>query len=613
MSAPITVSPELRTEYLARVTAPEIIDELAERSISVVMDVLRQGHPLRVNASGGKDSTLVCCLALEAARRVASAGEGVPELTITSADTGIENPEVLYLLHKTHDAAVAYGLANGFTVRSMITQPRASERWWLGIVGGLKLPSFSDTNADCSVDMKGSPLARATRALDRELQLAGRPHSVTLLGTRFTESAKRGRKMHARGESAEVFSRSSIGGTICWTLSPIADWAESQVWAYLQNAGIGKRYPGYADSFSDTYSAYDAANAGECVLYHDPRMTERASGCSARFGCMSCLVVDEDQSLRNLVMHPDYDYLRPMLRLRTYLRNTRFDFSRRRWIGRQIDPETGAVKVFPNNYSAAECERLLRMLLTIDRNERARAADHAAALAAGRIADTARNRRLCSVQFQNISATDLIGIDYYWSVNVLHPPHHALRIAREIASGHGLMDVPEVPRAPRVPVPEARWRLGDKTMLASASGLRDFHYEMTLFDGEGITYRTDPKMGLTESWPVYRASPTLDIDEEGVELFLAFEAEARLAETEGLGIEFAHSAVHFYHRLGTVGYPVSMRRTMDRMLRQGEFLLNSGLAGDISMERALETTLSEAEYRTLTGVRQPTVLQLDLL
>jgi len=348
-------------------------------------------------------------------------------------------------------------------------------------------------------------------------------------------------------------------------------------------------------------------------------MSERGSGCSARHGCLVCFVVDEDQSLTNMVMHPDYAYLEPMLRLRTYLRNTRFDFSRRRWIGRQIDADTGALKVFPNTYSPSECERLLRMLLTIDRNERARASRHALMLAKGLIADSARNRRLCTVQFQNIKRTDLVGIDYYWSINVMHPPHHALRIAAEIHAGRGLLDVPVVERSPRIPVPAPRWRLGTPDQLAEAPGLRDFHYEACLFDGEGITYRTDPKSGAIEAWPVYRASPTLDIDEEAVDLFLEFEADTRLQETEGLGLAFAHSAVHYYHRLGTVGYPVSMRRTMDRMLRQGEYLLVNGLAGEISPAQALEGSISEEEHRarftqTRTPVAaRPSPVQLDLI
>lgn len=273
------------------------VTSLMERSIESIRRVLSAGHTLRVAYSSGKDSTLLACLTLEAARLMKAAGETVPDIHVVSADTGIENPEVVALMREGHNAIAAYADTEGLPVHLHMTQPRLSERWWVRIIGGVSLPSYIGMDASCSVDMKIKPMSRLTRQMDRQLAQKGLPPTVTLVGTRFDESSSRAANMRRRGESDIAITEGDVGGVKSLLLSPICHWPTEAVWAYLQQAGTSKTYPGYATSFRATGEFYDAAAGGGCILFVGQGQ-KRASGCSARSGCSFCQRVPEDRSGR---------------------------------------------------------------------------------------------------------------------------------------------------------------------------------------------------------------------------------------------------------------------------------------------------------------------------
>lgn len=564
-------------------TNPEFVRHHVERSIEAIQAVARKGHLCRCAFSGGKDSTLLASLTLEAFRRMRATGETVPAIHLVSAETGIENPEVTHLMQMHHAAFVARAEELGIQAISQITHPRLSERWWVGIIGGTALPSFYDTKADCSTDMKVAPLSRLARDTDQRLELAGELPSITLVGTRFAESDARRTAMKERGESAFDPRISQVGGHPCLTLSPICDWSTETVWAYLQRAGIGKEYPGYLQDYSETWAIYDAASAGECVVYGEAN-TKRGSGCGARFGCISCLRVQADKSLENLMLLDEYQYLRPMLKLRNYLQNTRFDFERRRWLTRRVDASGDGLMVVPNTYSGEECARLLRMVLTIDKREKERAAKVAQQLDMGAIPDTAHNRRMSRPQFQNLHFDDLISIDYLWSLNVLANTHAALRIAMEVWSGEGEMEVPTVAPFPRVPIPAGIPIPHFEKLWRTQMGARDALEEITRCE------RVEGKVP-------WRDDETWSVDEESAALFFDLELERRLADTEGQGPEQGLAAAEYYLRMGIVAYPARGRSLLDRMKRRAGYLTMLGFAGKAGDgSRALET-LSQLQAR----------------
>lgn len=569
--APISLETWRRdVERRERLTDVTFVAAHVEQSIAAIRAVLEDGYTLRVAYSAGKDSTLLACLAIEAARLHAEATGVRPVLYVCSSDTGVENPEVVELMHQQHAAMREYGPLVGVDVQTEITRPRLSERWWPRIIGGQKLPSFAGGNADCSVDMKIKPMARLNRALDKALAASGRKPAVTLLGTRTDESAKRATAMYARGETKPGIRAATVGGYKALTLSPIADWPTETVWAYLQRAGRDRQFPGYAANFSNTYAMYDAAAGGACVIYEAPGSRDRGKGCSARMGCHTCQKVSRDDSMQNMLLLPEYAHLRPLAQLRDYLQATRFDWSLRRWVHRSVDLSTGEVKVGPNNYSATMCADLLRMVLTIDKREAARARAHAHRLESGLLEDTPAMRRLAQPQFVNIYPDDLIAIDFYWSLNALHPPHHALRLAAAVAAGPGELDVPSVAPTPRSPAPPVRRVSGDFQKLRRSNGMRDLSLEMVLFDAQGVTFE-ETASGIRDL-PPFRNADAFEVDPESANLFFALEARRRIDETEGQDRATATTAARYYMRMGIVAYPQSHAHHIDRILRSSEFL-----------------------------------------
>ncbi len=545
---------DLRLENLERLTSAKFVTDLAASAIEAIKTVAEAGHPLVVLASGGKDSTVVTCLTIAAMQAIKASGMPVPPLYMLSSDTGIENPEVLALLHETHRSIVITGEEQGFEVHSHIVRPRLSERWWVGIIGGDQMPSFPDGRAHCSVDMKIAPMSRAIKAIQKEVASRGFRGPVTLLGTRFDESRVRGASMMARGESSRALREATVGGVTCQSLSPICEWSAESVWAYLQGAGTSGRYPGYRRSFNEIYALYDAAAGGECVLVETQDQVRKAEGCgSGRFGCHQCARVKRDRSVENMLLLPEFEYLRPLHDLREYMRLTRFGLQRRRWLGRSIDDETGALAVFPNAYSAEECASLLRMVLTIDRQERERAASESQ-----------------DPRFQNLTLEDVVAIDFRWSMNGLHRPHEALRIWREIGMGRGLLDVPHVHESPKVEIPDADRLPGDQASWNSLWGRRDVMLESLYFDHD--LFLADGGRGSAASGsPHWRDSAHWEIDQESLGLFERFELDERLAETEPLTRAQSTAAARYYLRLGLVGYPRRMGGTIDRQMRYGQY------------------------------------------
>lgn len=601
MNAPVNLSlfsepqPSWQEQAAKRelLTCEQTVRRQMERSIGAITEIARRGHALKAGVSG-KDSTLVLCLAVEALRRMKVAGERVPRLWLVTADTGVENPEVALMMRQVFESLALYANEVGLDVQCEMTRPRLSEDFWVRIIGGDQLPSFIGGQAKCSVDMKVNPLSRAAKRIDRGLAAAGLPPSVTLLGTRFAESSKRKANMTGRGDSADTPRLNDIGGHSCLVMSPIADWQTETVFAYLSEAGKKRKYPGFADSFKSLYGLYDAASGGNCVVYVDPSMQSRTSGgCSSRFGCSVCTQVSIDHSMKNMLMLPEYEYMRGLYQLREYLIKTRFDFSRRRWFGRSVDPKTGDLMLSVATYSAAECADLLRMVLTIDKRERERAAGVAEQLKSGRLPSTEANRIASKPRFQSLSMRQIAAIDYLWGLNVSHAPHQAWRILQSVLDGSGEMAVPEIDEAPRVPVPAHRILPGVQRLWNMTSGLLDVAQAMAYFEPEGWTH-TDAE-GAIEPIPQFRDAPVFEIDEESLEMFLEFELEDRLRDTEGQDARFALTAARFYHRYGLVGYSHSMSHLVQRRIERAEYWLSFGLAGDLSLAELMEKTVPMPE------------------
>ena len=391
-----------------------------EAAVAVVLEhVVQAGYTPRVAFSGGKDSLTTLIVVCEALRRLRGSGVAPPTLHLTSADTRVENPAVIELIQSDHAALRAWGAAQGISVKSEIVGPPLSSDLWVQVIGGRSLPphrALKRTN--CSVDWKVRPSMRATRRLNAALRESGKGESVTLLGTRFDESDRRSARMRMRGESATTVRIGNVDGVEYLTLSPIAEWAQEEVFALLQGVGDGW-IPSFRGDHNETLRLYNDAAGFGCVLVPDPGQIKRAKGCGSRLGCWSCLQVEEDRALKNMLMLDEHAAVAPLNALRSVLDRVALDAGMRDTRITSVNLERGTCKVEPGGRLSAQVrEDLLMTVLSVQAMEVERA---------GREGESTR--------FTILSAEQLVAIDYLWSVDGGHAPHAALRISREVESG----------------------------------------------------------------------------------------------------------------------------------------------------------------------------------
>jgi len=99
--------------------------------LAALTGLLEEGHPLVVAYSGGKDSSVLANLALNAGRMARTGGGRVPPIVVTHADVGsVENPEIRALVSgemaKMQRFASAQGIALIVRVSPGPRRPRAA-------------------------------------------------------------------------------------------------------------------------------------------------------------------------------------------------------------------------------------------------------------------------------------------------------------------------------------------------------------------------------------------------------------------------------------------------------------------------------------------------------
>lgn len=235
-----------------------------------------------------------------------------------------------------------------------------------------------------------------------------------------------------RAEAADRLVQTNTDGNIA--IAPIIEWSYDDVFTYLGMCSNGLEET-YSD-FARVIEIYREAT-GECAIAgSDSNRT--AAACGSRTGCFTCLAVKNDRSMDQMVKEPHNAFMRPLAAFRTFLANTFHDLSRRTWVGRSID-ENGYIRFAVDGYSPAMLQELLRIALTIDIEEREAAA-----------------RLGIEPRFQIVSMEALLAISAHWSLQGFALPYTALALYRQIERG-ARYPVPEVPEAPKVPIPPARY------------------------------------------------------------------------------------------------------------------------------------------------------------
>lgn len=554
-----------------------------------VIDDLLGTTPIRVALSGGKDSSVVMALVINAARRRAQAGAPVAPIHVTSADTGVESPEVMAQVAAIHRSLHTYADTLGIELHLHTTQPNPMERWWPRMLAGRKLPAYAGAQADCTTDLKIKPQQRLAKRIADDLRANGWPEMVTLTGLRTSESVRRSAHMAERGDHASVV----VNGM----LAPIANWTDAMVFDFLGDA-TERKFP---HDWAGLLKFYADASS-ECVLAPDPVLAATASRCGTRSGCFVCQQVADDHSAAVLSEQQGYEHLQPLVRLNRFLRAIRWDFSRRYWLGRNIDPLTGHLVVHPNCFNFETCDQLLRMLLTLDCEEHERAQSVADALQSGALPDTPRNRRMAEPQFTNLTFDDVVMIDYLRSIDGFGPEHSALLAFQDVVLDGQRFPVPEMDPMPRQALPAPRYVALDAAALrAYDTGLRDVDAMFAEVDDPLVEDAVSGRASIRH--PNESEEPTFTIDGEAVELFFQFEFDerVRLARSE-LPV---CAAARFYLQLGTIRIPRGRSNETDAQIRRTGAKVRAGLRWNTGLAE-----LQTIDARTHDAKRQAVAIEV---
>lgn len=385
---------------------------LTERAIATITLAMRQYHLLCIGCSYGKDSSTVLGLTLEAARRLKQAEGTTIPIRVLTADTRVENPSMIRLAHTMSEQMLGFAQQHGLDVEQQFVQPPAIDRYLSTMIGGRGTASVPGTSATCTTSLKIRPMEQAKKALAEQY---GAENIVTLIGTRFQESAQRGRNMTARGENAIRPVKQPDGSAL---LSPIADWALGDVWGFLNASERILGFPGL--DYSKVVAVYETIGESTCSIGAiDPNFQTQASGgcgSAGRTGCWACQRVSRDSSLESMLVNtPAYE---PLVRLSRTIRAGHYLPENRSFLGKTLEAD-GRIRVFSNGYSAQWTEKLLSWTLSVDFAED----DYAE--------QSGKPRRFPRL----LAEEDLLIIAFQWARYGLHTPGAFIRIYHQIASG----------------------------------------------------------------------------------------------------------------------------------------------------------------------------------
>lgn len=556
----------------APVVKRSMTEKVADALAAIKAQVLAGRTPVCAY-SGGKDSSLMLSLTFTALSELREAGHQIPTLHVVHSDTLIENPVVAAYNKRQIKQIRRYSEESGIAARVWVASPSLSNDYLVSIIGGRTIASVGN-NTKCQQMMKAAPLTRIKKSVRIAVaeEMGVKPKKaqlVSLIGTRFDESAQRGRMMEKRGESASV-AVEAMAGSGELVLSPIADFSTFDVFEYIGNVRSGKIKT--YDSFDELVEVYRDMNGGDCMVTAYMAGKEQArSPCSARTGCWGCLRVSRDVSAENMVASEDgkFDWMKPLNDFRNYLMRRHFDPSARCWLSRSVS-EDGKIVIAPNAYSPQFTLELLQMALTIQ------------------VREIQASRKLgIAPRFKLLTLKQVLAIDVLWGRYAYQQPFTALRTYLAIYQEGKRYPIPALDTVPEFKDKDVSFRaevpFADDEYQGVFSGFRNI--EWAAADAEDLVETSSGAL-LTDA----NTGTEFDIDQEGLELFIEFEMEHALNR---ISLNDAPAAVvHYLVGLGTVQLAKGGHSEWDRMLRMSNQIHRLGLLPVLNDPQALVEKLS---------------------
>lgn len=271
-------------------------------------------HPWVIGFSGGKDSTLVVQLVIDALMLLAP-HERTRQVHIVSNDTLVESPLVI-----SHIAAIQRDLEQAASawrlpVLTVTTRPDRDATFWVNLIGrGYPPPNRSFRW--CTDRMKIQPTSKYIKD-----QADSSGQVILLLGVRRSESATRAATV-ARYDNGQRLNRHN-DLLNCMVFRPIVELSTDEVWEYL-----AFNPPPWGGSHGPLFQLYMDAGAAECPTVLSQEDSPSCGTSSSRFGCWTCTVVDKDRSLSGFV-EAGFAEFAPLVAFRDWLASIRDDPERR--------------------------------------------------------------------------------------------------------------------------------------------------------------------------------------------------------------------------------------------------------------------------------------------
>jgi DNA sulfur modification protein DndC len=554
------------------------VEERIEKAVSAIVALFMQRVPVVCAFSGGKDSSVVVALALHAAVLAKIKGAR-PFIVVTTSDTLVESPEVQALYRSELACIAAFGKRNDIEITTSIVAPNLLASWQLKVLTGRGLPSFAGVSNDCSQDMKIFPQIRFRRALFRRLAERGLPEPCTLIGTRLDESERRAARMKARQDRPDVPVKNKDGELV---MTPLRDWDSDAVWEAIALYGSSV-YPSYSN-FEETKRIYAHAAGTSCAVVADAiyegGSKKRQGRCGARTGCWTCLAT-EDKSLANMIEFDErYAYARGLHRFNRFLRNTRYDWTLRHWVGRTI--REGFVSLEPDTYHPKMLRMLTRFMLQLDYDEEVRAR-----LAGKR------------PKFKTLPLDMMVAVDAMQSLQGVARSFSCWADYCAIRSGQVRYDIPDVPAVRPTTLPDARFlHVGkdweDTLAVGPWAGLRDPLIEH-LTEGGGCERELVELKNGRVVWAIDKHSE-FSVDVESVCMIEDFELDRILEMHERPYIPGGITAAYkWYFAFGCLNLSSSQQAKHDEICRRTSFKDSRGLTLDYDIGHLLGQSTSFAE------------------
>ena len=269
-------------------------------------------RPWMIGFSGGKDSTLLCCLVMEMLQRLPKAKRN-KTVYIVSSDTLVENPIVRNYMHRMSSLINKAG--EELNVKADIIYPKTEDTFWCKVIGlGYPTPEAPGFRW-CTERLKIHPMNAYTLET-----IKNNGEVVLLLGVRKAESTYRANSIRAREIEGKLLVPHNFIEN-AYVYNPLTEISNEEVWKFLLKGNA--RTPWESDN-KYLYSLYQGENLSEeqSVIGEIDKEKIPITG-NSRFGCWVCTMVKEDKSLKAFMdrgetwLVPLRDYRDWMLQMRT--------------------------------------------------------------------------------------------------------------------------------------------------------------------------------------------------------------------------------------------------------------------------------------------------------